>query len=227
MIAEDPQLQQEVNRLRQELNDYADAYDIAPPPSGRGPRTPEEFQDLDHEMINAMVERNHTLNIWRYVLLAACLLLIGVSGYLFRLKEEFRADLITERALHAQDAANHQLELADTRELAHDHVDSLTTLTKAVAGGAVRVHFLPWARVALVDLAGAPPPPTGHSYFIYTAGKGHLSSMASVVMPEEQENWRTIRLTDNQREIRIYDWETAKATEPKYEDSALAVILLP
>ena len=63
-----------------------------------------------------MMEHNHTLNIWRYVLMAACLLLIGVAGYLFRLKEEIRGQLVTERALHAQDEASYHRDMLRGRE---------------------------------------------------------------------------------------------------------------
>ncbi|WP_198661765.1 hypothetical protein [Lewinella sp. IMCC34183] len=229
MIAEDPFLQQEVDRLRKELTAYADFHDIAPPPSGRGPRTAEEFQDLDHEMITAMVEHNHSLNIWRYVLLAVCLLLIGTSGYLFRLKEEYRGDLVTERALRAQDHASYETDLYSIEQgLTASGVDSLTTVEGSLStGGQVHVHFLSWARVALLDLTDAPPPAEGHVYVIYPASDTEFAPHQQVVRTDEIQNLRTVRLSADDNQIRIYDWDSTKSAEPNYGDKPLSVILLP
>ncbi len=228
LMEEDPFLAQEVERLRKELNSYVDSYDIAPPPSGRGPRTAQEFQDLDHEMITAMVERNHSLNLWRYVLLAVCLVLIGLSGYLFRLKEGHRGDLVTEQALRAQDHASHQLELR-RRSAAALQVsdDSMSTHRFRFHNAEIRTYFLPWAGIALLDLNDVPRPAAGHDYYLFPASEREMGTLPEVIHADDSERWRTVQLTENQDRIRIYDWDMAAHTEPKYSDQPDLVILLP
>ncbi|THH37531.1 hypothetical protein [Neolewinella litorea] len=229
MIAEDPFLAQEVDRLRDDLNAYADARDITPPPSGRTPRTAQEFQDLDHEMITAMMEHNHTLNIWRYVLIGVCLLLIGVSGFLFRLKEEIRSDLVTERSLHAQDEASYRMDLENNRAALEAYVsnwDSLKTVNRSLDTGSVQVHLLPWAGVMLVDLTNMAAPAPGWAYYIYPASARSVTGPPEIVTAHEIGNLHAVELSDKFDHLRIYQWETGHAAKPKSGEEPITVIPL-
>ncbi|NJB87060.1 anti-sigma-K factor RskA [Lewinella marina] len=229
MIAEDPFLAQEVDRLRTDLDAYADARDITSPSDGRTPRTAQEFLDLDHEMITSMMEHNHTLNIWRYVLVGICLLLVGVSGYLFRLKEELRSDLVKERSLHAQDEASYRMDLENNRAALAAYVsnwDSLETVTHPLDTGSVQLHLLPWAEVVLVDLAGMAPPAAGHAYYVFPAVGRRVKNSPEVINADNVANLHAVEMTDKFDHIRIYLWETGRKTEPKPGESPIAIIPL-
>jgi len=108
MLEDSPGAREDYEKLRQELDVYAANAGMAAPLEGREIRTAKDYEDLDHEMILAMTERNHSLVIWRYSLMAACLLLLCLSGYLFRLSESNRTEIVTEKAHHAQDNNAHE-----------------------------------------------------------------------------------------------------------------------
>ncbi|MEL7163180.1 MAG: hypothetical protein AAFN92_20640, partial [Bacteroidota bacterium] len=57
MLQNDPDARRDLAYLRQQLTAYADSYTKLKTPADRTPRTPEEFADLDHEMIMAMTDR--------------------------------------------------------------------------------------------------------------------------------------------------------------------------
>ena len=224
LLAEDPLLDAEANRLRRELNSYADARDILPPADGRPPRTVEDFHDLDHEMITAMMERNHTLNIWRYVLIACCLLLIGLSGYLFRLKENAQGKLVTERAVHAQDELSHQQDLERSRaaiETAAGNWNDLQSYTQPVDTGTLQVHLLTGAGVALVDLSDIPALAEREAYYIF-GGEGE----PEVVEVRQQGGLSVIRLTGTPV-LRVYRRPAGHREPPGREETPLVVMELP
>ncbi len=231
LMEEDPFLESEVERLRKDLNSYADSRsNIGPPPSGRTLRTPEEFQDLDHEMITGMMERNHTLNSWRYVLIAACLLLIGLSGFLFRLKEDARAMLVRERALHAQDDASHRLDMERSRDaiqVATGNWDNLQSFEHRLDTGTLHVHLLPGAGIALVDLSDVPPPPAGHAYYIFTGEESKRSLQPEIVTPRQLGGLYAVRLESKHPELRIYEWVIGRTAPPSPSDAALVRMPLP
>ncbi len=230
LMGEDPFLQQEVDRLRGELDAYADSRNIGPPPAGRTPRTAEEFQDLDHEMITSMMERNHTLNIWRYVLIAACFLLIGTGGYLFRLKEDAQAMLVRERALHAQDDTSHRLDMERSREAfeaATGDWDNLKSFERPMDTGILRVHLLPGVAMALVDLSDVPPPPHGHAYYIFTGADSHQALRPEIVTPRKLSGLYAIKLAEEDPQLRIYQWAIGRTSPPTPRDSAIVQLPLP
>ncbi|PPK84607.1 hypothetical protein CLV84_3769 [Neolewinella xylanilytica] len=229
MIEEDPELAREVARIRKDLNAYADLKDIGPPPGERTPRTAEEFRDLDHEVITAMMEHNHTLNIWRYVLMAACLILIGVAGYLFRLKEELRSDLVTERALHAQDEASHLRDMERGRAAlinANSDWENLTSYNRPVDTGTLHIHVMEGAGIALVDLSDIKPPGPGQAYYLYSGSLSGLSE-PEIVTGRQLNGLYVIPFHDADPVLRIYEWEAGREAPPVVEDQALAVIELP
>ncbi|WP_116108538.1 hypothetical protein [Lewinella sp. IMCC34191] len=229
MIEEDPELGREVSRIRQELNAYADMREIAPPPGNRQPRTAEDFRDLDHEVITAMMEHNHSLNIWRYVLMATCLVLIGVAGYLFRLKEDVRGELVTERALHAQDVASHRRDMERGRAMlttaTHDW-ENLTSFNQAVDSGMLHIHVLDGAGIALVDLSDITPPGQGRAYYLYSGDLNSLSE-PEIVTGRQLNGLYVIPFEGSEPTLRIYEWEAGQMGPPQLEDQALAIIKLP
>ncbi|MGB3800688.1 MAG: hypothetical protein WA952_12810 [Lewinella sp.] len=229
MIEEDPDLGREVSRIRQELNAYADMREITPPPGNREPRTAEDFRDLDHEVITAMMEHNHSLNIWRYVLMAACLLLIGVAGYFFRLKEDVRGDLVTERALHAQDVASHRRDMERGRAAlttANGDWENLTSFNQAVDSGMLHIHVLQEAGVALVDLSDIQPPGKGRAYYVYS-GDLHGVSEPEIITGRQLNGLYAIPFEMDEPTLRIYEWEAGQMGPPQVEDQAFAIIKLP
>lgn len=225
MLAEDPLLDAEANRLRRELNSYADARDILPPADGRPPRTVEDFHDLDHEMITAMMEHNHTLNIWRYVLIACCLLLIGLSGYLFRLKENVRGELVTERAVHAQDELSYRQDLQRSRaaiETAAGNWDELRSYEEQLDSGALHVHVLAGAGVALVDLSDLPLLAAGQAYYVF-GGEGEPEE----VRARQQGGLSVIRLNVDAPVLRVYRRTLGEQRVPEEHERPLIVMVLP
>lgn len=228
MMEEDPEVANEVRRIRQDLNAYADLREIAPPPGGRPARTAEDFRDLDHEVITSMMEHNHTLNIWRYVLMAVCLVLIGVGGYLFRLKEEVRADLITERAVHAQDEASHRLDMERGRTAlaaAKGYLDSLTTFTEPVAAGHLRVHLMEKAGLALVDMSDIAPPQSDSAYYLYSGSSSHLSE-PEIVTADQLNGLYVVPFDGGDPLLRIYHWAIGREVPPALDDQPVAIFEL-
>ena len=229
LIEEDPDIAREVDRIRRDLDAYADLRDIAPPPAGRPSRTAEDFHDLDHEVITAMMEHNHTLNIWRWVLMAVCLLLVGLAGYLFRLKEEIRAELVTERAVHAQDEASHRLDMERGRaalaSAGGDWGDSLLSYERPVAEGLLHVHIMQGAGVALVDLSDIPPPNADSAYYLYSGSMNHLSE-PEIITARLLNGLYVVPFDQHEPTLRIYQWETGRDGAPAVDDQPLAIIEL-
>ena len=182
LMQEDPFVADEVGRIQRNLMTYADSQDILPPPKGRSPRAKEDFLALDHELILEMTERNHSLNVWRYGLIATCLLLLGLSGYLFRVKEGYRADLLSEQARHAQDNQSHDRRMSAVEELVIE--GDLVPVTDSSAFGRVRVHLPRQGHTALVDISRATPPPPGTAYYLF-AGRERDDEPAVPVPHEE------------------------------------------
>ncbi|MCP9237010.1 hypothetical protein [Lewinella sp. JB7] len=229
LMREDPFLEQEVERLRNDLHAYADSRNIGPPPPGRAARTAEDFQDLDHEMITAMMEHNHTLNIWRYVLSAIILLLICLSGYLFRLKENVRGELITERALHAQDDASHRLDMERSRaaiEAAAANWNNLQSIDQPVDTGTLHVHLLDNVGIALVDLSDISPPPTGHAYYIF-GGIDAEEQAPEVVTARQLGGLYAVKLAEDHNQLRIYQWPQGREEPPGRDDRPVVSMPLP
>ena len=229
MMDQDQEVADEVGRIRRELNAYADTRDIGPPPGDRAPRTAEDFRDLDHEVITAMMEHNHSLNIWRWVLMAACLILIGVAGYFFRLKEEVRSDLVTERAMHAQDEASHRRDMERGRqalEAATLNWEKFTSINQSVDAGTLHVHVLEEAGVALVDFSDIPSPGQGRAYYLYSGSISALSG-PEIITAKELNGLYAMSFNDQNPTLRIYEWEIGRNVPPGLEDQAIAIIELP
>lgn len=230
LIRQDPQLEGEVKRLRRDLNAYADAKQIGPPPRGRTQRTAADFQDLDHEMITAMMERNHSLNIWRYVLVAACLLLIALSGFLFRLGEQARGELVTERALHAQNVAANRHDLHRSRlaiEATAAHWKEVSTVSGPVDSGTVHIHLLRGAGVAMVDFSDVPPPPSGQAYYLAGGLNTEGEEDPIEITHHDMSGLVPVRVDEHHGRLSVYRWATGyRGERPKTDLPLLAIELL-
>ena len=225
LMEEDPLLEAEVRRLRRELNSYADARNILPPDDGRAPRTAQDFQDLDHEMITAMMERNHTLNIWRYVLIGACLLLIGLSGFLFRLKENVRGELVTERALHAQDERSYQHDLNRQQTVLMQSLgahEQLRLVEQRVDTGMVRLHIVENAGIGLLDLTRLPPLQQDTAYLVYG-----MEESPRTVSAGQQIQLTVIRLPVPGERLQIYRWPMEHVVPPTPPKDPLVTLEVP
>lgn len=232
LISGDPLLEGEVNRLRKELTDYADASNIAPPPDdGRQPRSLADFQDLDHEMITAMMERNHTLNIWRYVLIAACLLLIGLSGFLFRLRENARAALVSEEAVHAQDAAAYRQDLSRNREAiaaAAANWKDMRTFSETMDSGSLHVHLLTGAGIALVDFSDVPRPPDGEAYYLLGGiAEGGEESAAVEVTTRQMDDLFPVQIDERHGRLSVHRWPLGEVLDRDSLDTPIVAMELP
>lgn len=212
MAEEDPQIKQEIERLEAEMSAYAADKSILPPPRGRAVRDSEEYEDLDHEVIMAMTERNHTLTIWRYALSAACFLLLLLSGYLFRLNQLNQQELMKEQALHAQDENTHQIALQHLEEGVLDWT-SLQTLRKDAKVGHLQVHHFPNRNTVLLDLSDFNPPAEGHAYFI-VLGNGQEVIPSLEITQEGQNTLYPVQLHGGKDVLRVFHWPVGKPVLP-------------
>lgn len=167
ILRDDPASRKDLAYLREQLSSYADSHNIVKPLSNRPLRGQEDFDDLDHEMIMAMTERNHSLIIWRYALGAACLLLLFLCGYLFRQNQTNRAELVVEKARHAQDDESHQLRIKDLKEDATVDWAGLHTEDHPTAVGNILVHHLDNEQTALLDFSHLQTPEEGFAYYLF------------------------------------------------------------
>jgi anti-sigma-K factor RskA len=200
-LEEDPEIMKDYQKLRDELNEYVGRNGMMVPEDGREQRTARDFEELDHEMISAMTERTQKLLIWRYVLGAACLVLLCLSGFLFRLSENNRHATVTEKAMHAQDNHHNDIVVKDLREKNNKWTE-LKTLKVPAEGGIVLLHLLTAQELLLLDLSHLSPLPEGFGYFVYL-GKAHGGP--SLVIPAGGEtDLREIAIHDQRAILTIY-----------------------
>jgi hypothetical protein len=180
-------------------------------------------------MITAMMERNHTLNIWRYVLVAICLLLVGLSGYLFRLKENYRGELIREEALHAQDAVVYEYEMERNRAAVWDTVRNwheLRLLEEPLDSGTLRIHLPANGKVVLVDLSGIRPPEPGLAYYLFTEA-AEDDPRPEVVTAAGQDRLHALPLSPSANHLRLYEWKQGVTDYPLTGSRPIARVSLP
>ncbi|MEL7162518.1 MAG: hypothetical protein AAFN92_17300, partial [Bacteroidota bacterium] len=106
------------------------------------------------------------LVIWRYALGLACLLLLGLCGFLFRQYQTTQSALVTERAAHAQDDVSHQLELKHLEEEAVD-ITALHTERKPTELGDILVHYPDNQATALLDFSHLDTLEKGWAYYLF------------------------------------------------------------
>ncbi|MEO0734691.1 MAG: hypothetical protein AAFZ52_17785, partial [Bacteroidota bacterium] len=210
ILKNDPEARRDLAYLREQLTAYADSYTKLKTPTDRNPRSPEEFADLDHEMIMAMTERNHSLTIWRYALGAACLLLLVLSGFLFRQYQTSQSALVSERAAHAQDDVSHQLELKHLEEASVD-ITALHTERTNTDVGDILVHYPEHGATALLDFSHLEAPEKGVAYFLFLGDRDDRP--ADIVLPASAlHQLYPIELPAAQ--LRIYRWPLHEQPAP-------------
>lgn len=224
-LAENPEVKEDFENLRRELDEYALSNGLATPLGGREVRTATDYEDLDHEMILSMTERNHSLVIWRYALIAACLLLLCLSGYLFRLSETNRTDIVTEKAHHAQDNNAHEQALKELEELAPDW-SSMKTIKAATAGGTVILHCLVAQDIILIDLSHAQPLSEEDAYFVFM---GDDDEEAVITVPAgHQLKLHPVLLPKGADELKVFRWQLNEAGhEINLQEDLIAALSLP
>ncbi|NJC27469.1 hypothetical protein [Neolewinella antarctica] len=217
MLEKDPTLATELEELRERMSEYITEQGMEQDGSDRQ-RSLQDFHDLDHEMITAMTRRNHNLVIWRLALSGVCLLLLFLSGYLFRSNQNYRMEVDREKALHAQDDASAQKKIK-TLEGQTVAWDSLNTQTIPSAGGDVLVHYLAEEDITFLDLshlAALQPEEAYHLEMI--DGRGRSEKL----VVSDSTRLSLLPLVANVNTVRL--WRSAKAHDlPR--DSALAVLV--
>lgn len=206
-LEEDPEVMEDYRKLQEELNEYVGKNGLAVPDDGRRERTARDFEELDHEMMVAITDRAHSLLVWRYVLGAACLLLLCLSGYLFRLSENNRHATVTEKAMHAQDNNNHEMVVKDLQQK-NDKWKELKTIKIPANSGAVLVHLLAAQELLLLDFSHLSPLPEGFGYYVYLGEA--VGEPSLLVAAGETINLRQVALHDHQETLTIYRWPLAK-----------------
>jgi len=209
-----PEVRAEYEQLRAEFDGYVSKQGLNAPLDGRAHRSVEEFEDLDHEMIMAMMERNHTLSIWRYAMGAAVLLLLGLSGYLFRQRQAAKVELVNERAMHAQDNKSHDIHLRELEgEILHDGETTavLTHPSATESNGVVLLHQVLPDSTVLLDLSHAAKLTDGHSYFVYVANDWDHPVLE--VTSERQMGLHSLPARARRAAVRVYRWHPADRPE--------------
>lgn len=172
LLANDPTAREELERLEGQLEQYISQQGMQEGEAANPRRALADFHDLDHEMITQMTRRNHHLTIWRLALSAVCLLLLFVAGYLFRENQNYRLAINTEKALHAQDEANHEREIAELLRGQGVEWDSLTTESLTSTRGNVLLHRVAGQQISFLDVSHLESLLTNEAYHVYVVERG-------------------------------------------------------
>lgn len=198
-----PEAREDYEKLRQEFDAYTLSNGLPVPLEGREVRTAADYENLDHEMILSMAKRNHSLVIWRYCLMAACLLLLCLLGYLFRLTTSSRTEIATEKAHHAQDNNAHEQALRHLQEQA-PHWSELKMVKASTAEGTVILHYLDAQNPVLLDFSHAQPLSEDEGYFVVSEGD---EEAALIVRAGHQIGLHPISLSKNVDKLKIFRWK--------------------
>ena len=219
-LEQNPDAQEDVAALKEELSNYMASYNLGSPDAERETRTSDDFLDLDHEMILEMTERNHSLTIWRYALGTLCLLLVALSGYLFRLSENNKTALLQEKARHAQDDNSHRLKVENLKDAALDW-SGLQTVTTYVGEGFIQLHYSPDDDRMILDLShlNVGKRINEKSYHIYVVD-GEDSRHVLKILPADEHSLHALKVAGAQ--LQVYSGE--KGAE---DQNLVAEISLP
>jgi hypothetical protein len=227
ILEENPEAREDYEKLRNELDSYATNNGLTTPLEGREIRTATDYEDLDHEMIVAISERNYSLVIWRYYLMAACLLLLCLSGYLFRLSETNKTEIVTEKAHHAQDNNAHKQALKKMEEQAPDwhHMKMINAPT---AAGTVTLYFLDEQELVFLDLSHAEPLSEEDAYFVFM-GLGDEDGEAIAIVPAHRQlDLHPVTMPEGAKDLRVFRWKLSEGVlEGDRQEDLVAVLPLP
>lgn len=224
-LEENPEVREDYEKLRNELDSYAASNGLSAPLEGREIRTATDYEDLDHEMVMAISERNHSLVIWRYCLMAACLLLLCLSGYLFRLSETNKTEIVTEKAHRAQDNNAHEQALIKMKKQVPDW-HHLKTIDAPTVEGTIILHFLDEQELAFLDFSHAEPLPEGDAYFIF-AGPDDEEVIA-VVPAARQLHLHPVTMPEGAKNLKVFRWKVEEGVpESNRQKDLVAALSLP
>lgn len=226
-LKENPEARKDYEKLRRELDDYAINNGMATGLEGREIRTVTDYEDLDHEMILAMSKKNHSLIIWRYCLIAACLLLLCFSGYLFRLSETNRTEMVTEKAHHAQDNNAHEQALKKLEDQVPDW-HGMRTINAPSGEGAVLLHFLDEQELVFIDLSHAEPLSEEYAYFIFMGPDYKEGEATTVVHAHHQLQLHPVTMPEGIKDLRVFRWKISDGIpEGERHEDLVAALSLP
>lgn len=211
LMDEHPELRTELEGMQDRMQVYLEEQGLDEESPSGNTRNIQDFHDLDHEMITAMTKRNHNLVIWRLALSAVCLILLFVSGYLFRENQNFRMEVNREKALHAQDEASAQrrIQALQGKTVAWD---SLHTQTVASELGDVLIHYLTDNKVTFLDLSHLGELPPDEAYHLETKqGSGE----EVVTLIQDSLKMSLIPIVQDVEHIKI--WRVAAGTIAQHE----------
>ena len=172
LLEQDPTAREELKRLEGQLEKYISEQGMREGEAANPRRALADFHDLDHEMITQMTRRNHHLVIWRLALSAVCLLLLFAAGYLFRENQNYRLAINTEKALHAQDEATYEREIAELLRGQGMEWDSLSTESVTSTRGNVLLHRVAGQKVSFLDVSHLEALLTDEAYHVYVVERG-------------------------------------------------------
>ncbi len=206
VLESDPEIQEDYKRLQEELSDYLQASGMEAPDDGDRPaKSPEDYEELDHEMIMKITEENQSLYLWRIGLSVVCLLLLSVSFFIYRQRELYRADLITEKAQHAQDQHSFGIELEHLQEGALD-LTKLTTQEIPVEEGLILLHHLKNHDLALLDLSHLKALEEGYAYYIFLEGK-RKAKPTLILQQTDLHHLHALNLGHDIETLKIFHWK--------------------
>jgi hypothetical protein len=225
-LDEHPGAREDYDELRRELDAYAVSNGLATPLEGREIRTATDYEDLDHEMILAMSKKNHSLIIWRYCLIAACLLLLCLSGYLFRLNETNRTEIVTEKAHRAQDNNAYEQALKELEDKAPDW-HGMRTINAPTVEGTVVLHFLDEQELGFLDLSHVEPLSKEEAYFIFMGPYDEEEEATIIVPAHRQLHLHPVIMPEGAKGLRVFRWKLNEAVpeSDRHEDLVAALSL--
>lgn len=224
VLEDDPLAQQDYEELLREMEGLIEAQGLGTPDGNRSPRSIEEFEALDYEVAVEISRENHALSVWRYALGAITLLLILMCGYLYRMYADQRSELLTEKALHAQDRNSYQLKIKHSDSGNPDWKALETTKAEAV-NGVVLLHHLKDQNLILLDLSHTDTLEDGFSYYVYV---GEESKARLVIPREDRFHLHPISIEHDEETLKIFIWEEGQASpDQKLEKDMIADLSLP
>lgn len=211
LMDEHPELRTELEGMQGRMDTYLQEQGLDRESPSGNTRDIQDFHDLDHEMITAMTKRNHNLVIWRLALSAVCLILLFVSGYLFRENQNFRMEVNREKAMHAQDEASAQrrIQALQGKTIAWENLHTQTVNSEL---GDVLIHYLADDKVTFLDLTHLGELPPEEAYHLETK---HGSGAEVVTLIQDSLKMSLIPVVLDVEHVKI--WRGAAGTVAQHE----------
>lgn len=215
----DPLAQADLDHLREQLGVYLDERGIDEKTENYNPKGNGTVDD--QEVLKYLLHRNQSLNILRYVLLGLCLLSMAAAVYFFRSSKTFEAQLLSEKASHAQDRYRYRdaLKEMDRQTVRLDAMLNIVTETEV---GYVQLHYLPEDSIVLIDLSHLDVPQKGYAYHLYAGGVP--GGEARYVVPPDRIH--ALYPLERHNDQLVISYGPAQAAGPGLPDRRVPVIRL-